>query len=510
MSDFVMPKVFVSAASADLRSAREVVVKALNQIECTPVEQSISGTEYGKIREMQERWIAPCQAVVHVVGPHYGGEPDPDSLPDGQDRRSWTQMEYDYAIEQDKKLYVIVCDESFPFDERDQPERQDKADLQQQHRQSVLASDYLWNTAKDLDELRSRIVELKLPLDELRTELVTVDTTVKKTSRKLGRWILGVAAMVLLSIGIGGYVAWQQRAARDEATQVEDVGKQFAKRFLDKLIRDKRLLVEDARKQALADLPDLTGLSAEAIQEIIDGRITQLAKDVGATPLERARAKLPLGDYDGVLDEAAKQRTDTREMEMLAGTAALAKFRTDPQPHWSEHAAAAFLRALALSDQKAQPLAWADAAVEAAFVLDDLTRFDECEALLGKALKLREANLGLDAPEVAIALNNLAQLLKDTNRLAEAEPLMRRALAIDEQSYGAEHPEVAIRLNNLAALLQATNRLAEAEPLMRRALAIDEQSYGAEHPVVADWRRPTSTTWRSCSRPRTVWRRPSR
>ena len=139
-------------------------------------------------------------------------------------------------------------------------------------------------------------------------------------------------------------------------------------------------------------------------------------------------------------------------------------------------------------------------------------------------------------------------LLKATNRLAEAEPLYRRALAIDERSYGPDHPDVAIRLNNLAELLQATNRLAEAEPLDRRALAIDERSYGPDHPDVAIdlnnlarcsrprtvWRRPsrsiaarwrspsgrtarttptslaTSTTWRSCSRPRTVWRRPSR
>ena len=46
-------------------------------------------------------------------------------------------------------------------------------------------------------------------------------------------------------------------------------------------------------------------------------------------------------------------------------------------------------------------------------------------------------------------------LLQDTNRLAEAELLMRRALAIDETSSGPEHPEVAIRLNNLAQLLQA-------------------------------------------------------
>ena len=62
---------------------------------------------------------------------------------------------------------------------------------------------------------------------------------------------------------------------------------------------------------------------------------------------------------------------------------------------------------------------------------------------------------------------------------------MRRALAIDERSYGPDHPNVAIRLNNLAELLQATNRMAEAEPLYRRALAIAERSYGPDHPDVA-------------------------
>jgi tetratricopeptide (TPR) repeat protein len=59
---------------------------------------------------------------------------------------------------------------------------------------------------------------------------------------------------------------------------------------------------------------------------------------------------------------------------------------------------------------------------------------------------------------------------------------MRRALAIDEASFGAEHPDVAIDLNNLAQLLQATNRLGEAEPLLRRAFLIFKQSLGPEHP----------------------------
>jgi tetratricopeptide (TPR) repeat protein len=118
-------------------------------------------------------------------------------------------------------------------------------------------------------------------------------------------------------------------------------------------------------------------------------------------------------------------------------------------------------------------------------LLQDTNRLAEAEPLMRRALAIDEQIFGAEHPNVAIRLNNLAQLLKDTNRLAEAEPLMRRALAIDEQSFGAEHPTVATDLNNLAQLLQDTNRLAEAEPLMRRALAIDEQSFGAEHPDVA-------------------------
>jgi len=113
--------------------------------------------------------------------------------------------------------------------------------------------------------------------------------------------------------------------------------------------------------------------------------------------------------------------------------------------------------------------------------LDAKGIYVEAERLSRRSLAIEE---GIDpnSSEVAIRLNNLAQLLKDTNRLAEAEPLMRRALKIDEDSFGQDHPNVAIRLNNLAQLLQATNRLAEAEPLMRRAVEIFEASLGPDHP----------------------------
>ncbi len=118
-------------------------------------------------------------------------------------------------------------------------------------------------------------------------------------------------------------------------------------------------------------------------------------------------------------------------------------------------------------------------------LLQATNRPGEAEPLFRRALAINEKSLRPEHPDVATALNNLAQLLQATNRPGDAEPLMRRALAIDEKSCGPEHPKVATDLNNLAALLQATNRLEEAESLLRRALAILENSLGAEHPNVA-------------------------
>ena len=85
---------------------------------------------------------------------------------------------------------------------------------------------------------------------------------------------------------------------------------------------------------------------------------------------------------------------------------------------------------------------------------------------------------------------------------------MRRTVTIAEQSFGTEHPNVAIGLNNLAQLLNATNRLAEAEPLMRRALAIDELwSDGDTQPFCGPDREPPPFGVTGCTPIR--WRHPA-
>ncbi len=112
-------------------------------------------------------------------------------------------------------------------------------------------------------------------------------------------------------------------------------------------------------------------------------------------------------------------------------------------------------------------------------------RYSESELLKRRSLAIGESSLKANDPELAIRLNNLAELLRGTNRHAEAEPLYQRALTIDETNYGPDHPNVARDLNNFGVLMQDTNRLIEAESLMRRALAILEKSLGANHISVA-------------------------
>ena len=439
-------RIFISAVSDELGHCRREVARVLRRKGLEVREQEHFSQGPATLIERLSDYIQQCEAVVLLVGEQCGAFPsdthaaalgnipifDQYRAATGQSRASYTQWEFMLAKYHRRKTYVFLTDTGFRPDESD-TEAADLHACQQAYRA------WIKNIGEHRDALTfaAKLIEdvLVLPLSEAQT--------------------------------------------------VESVQTQIAERFLDQLLANKEISAEEARRRALAELPEVVGLPAAAIQQLIDKKIAPRMQDAALSPLERAKAALSAGDYDAVFAETGKQRTESRELAILEGTAALARFRGDPQPAWNEKVLAAFRRALALSDAGAQPLEWAQVAVWVAFVLTDIAQYREAEPLLRQAMKLREEMLGQDDPAVAEALNNLALLLQATNRLKEAEPLMRRALEIDEKRYGPEHPKVAIRLNNLALLLQTTNRLQEAEPLMRRAVKLREEKVGADDPAVA-------------------------
>ncbi len=75
---------------------------------------------------------------------------------------------------------------------------------------------------------------------------------------------------------------------------------------------------------------------------------------------------------------------------------------------------------------------------------------------------------------MARTLTSLAILYRDQGKYEKAEPLFRRAIEINEKKQRLEHPDLAITLENDAQLLNKY-REAEATALEERVQAIRAQ-----------------------------------
>lgn len=108
-------------------------------------------------------------------------------------------------------------------------------------------------------------------------------------------------------------------------------------------------------------------------------------------------------------------------------------------------------------------------------ILKNNGKHEQARLLLEQALATRERVYKGDHPDIALSLNNLAQLYVAQSKYAQAEPLLKRSLAMFEKTCGPEHGDVAAGLNSLAALHYLQGQLDQAEPLFRRALALREK-----------------------------------
>jgi tetratricopeptide (TPR) repeat protein len=97
--------------------------------------------------------------------------------------------------------------------------------------------------------------------------------------------------------------------------------------------------------------------------------------------------------------------------------------------------------------------------------------------------RFSEGQLGVDHPDVATSLNNLAALYHSQGRYEAAEPLYQQALSLRREILGDRHPSVANSLSNLAALYYNTQRYSEALLSIQLAIQIYEQTLGTDHPT---------------------------
>ncbi len=218
----------------------------------------------------------------------------------------------------------------------------------------------------------------------------------------------------------------------------------------------------------------------DAISEIL--KYSLLSRDANARTLEIHR----------LVQQAIKQAMTDEEQRSWAERAVLALNEVFPDPtdfrNWPicERFLPQVLTCADLIDKydlEARPAGLLSS--RAGFYLNQRARYADAELFHQRSLAIDQAALGPEDPNVAIDLNNLAELYHNRGEYDKAEPLYQRSLAIKEKVRGSEDRSVALSLNNLALLYANRGEYDKAEPSYQRSLAIAENAYGPAHPSVA-------------------------
>jgi tetratricopeptide (TPR) repeat protein len=127
-----------------------------------------------------------------------------------------------------------------------------------------------------------------------------------------------------------------------------------------------------------------------------------------------------------------------------------------------------------------------------------LRQYAAAEALLRRALVIRERGAGSEPVELAGTLDNLALLLAVQSKYKESVPCFGRALEIQVKALGPDHPKVAKTITDMACVWHVLAvragsyrkgdkaKIKSLVQFIERALKIREKSLGPDHVSVAE------------------------
>lgn len=141
------PRVFISAVSSELRTARDHVAKTLEGVGIQAIWQDIFGAPGGDLREVLKRKIDGCNGLIQLVGRCYGYEPPSFDHPLYPE--SYTQFEARHAIAQKRTVWFLILESTFPR-EIAEAEDEDKRALQQAWRVRVRRCGHVYYTVSDV------------------------------------------------------------------------------------------------------------------------------------------------------------------------------------------------------------------------------------------------------------------------------------------------------------------------------------------------------------------------
>ena len=514
------PRIFISAVTRELASARQRVANILTRKGYEPVWQDIFGTEPGDLRDMLREKINSCAGLIQITGDACGFEPaDPDST---FGRCSYTQFEFLYALQKKKKTWLLLAGpdvlRDHPLTDLDLPPgphpdsaayQQERRELQRLYKERPEFQQHLRHTAESDLALDLATERLDDELTALRAEWQqwqqkVTHTLTESTRRQRTGLRLAVAGLTASGFVLGG-IWWLRRDHERLATGVTDkldhVSEQIAERkdSLDDLIKrldeiklERAAAGKNFRDLTKADLERLLAEKAAITVQELRRRIT--AGEQSADPLERARALLLQGDFDAALKE-------TSELEKTRTADLVAVLTVKSQAHDGKFqyndALAARQKIAVLTDKEKDPAAWATAQHMVAYSLNDLGKAREVEPILRDVIVVRERVLGSEDANTLVSRNNLAIALGEQGKFAESEAQHRSVIAIQSRTLSPEHPDTLQSRNNLATALHDLGKYSEAEAEHRAVLAISERVLGHEHPTTLASRSNLANTLRA-------------
>ncbi len=475
------PRIFISAVSKELKSARQLVSHTLQFMGYEPVWQDIFGTEQGDLRAMLREKIDGCSGVFQLVGKYYGAEPP---TPDEQfGRSSYTQYEALYAKQRGKKVWYIFLDDFSPDSTITEPE--ELTAIQTIYRNRLQSESHLYHAVTTREALEASVLKLRDDLSHLR--------------RGVKQWAAAVAVLLVVLVGA---VIWlttgQGQTNKNLAEMKEEMAKlrqgvsQFAE--VQARVRQERPL-QNAAKGEQSEVQQHTyeelakGLGLDPA--VLEKKLPQLAQELktasNTSTYERANASYVAANYSEAerlalkaADEAQQptppKTTDAIKAYELAGNSAIARVEyADAIEHFRSGAQ--------LIDRANDHLGWARQQQNIAFVLIEQGSYVKAEETYRAALdEYARAHRGEEDKDVLALRNGLAIALRFQGKYAEAEAEDRRVIAIEEKVLGPENRETLMSRMHLGTTLVYQGKYAEAEREYRAVAKLEAKVFGPEHP----------------------------
>jgi tetratricopeptide (TPR) repeat protein len=477
-----LPLIFISAVSRELRSGRQLAANTLSFLGYQPIWQDIFGTETGDLRGMLRQQIDQCKGVLQIVGNCYGAEP-PE--PDPQfGRVSYTQYEALYARQRGKKVWYLFIDETFPVDPCEAEPEELRA-LQAAYRKRLQSDAHLFHPLTSREGLEASVLKLRDDLVRLR--------------RGVKRWAAGVAIMLVLSVGLGVFILYNQRETTkrvvEAQTAVVTMSQEMTK-LREGVLKYPRIEAEvrqadtsdnpaAVQKKVYDALSKEVGVDAKVLQEKLPDVAVTLQRAPDSTTYEKANAAYVANDFweaerlalQAVDELESGSPTKTNEIVQAYQLAGLSSQKRVQFKSAMEH----FRGAEKLTNRQTNPSQWADIQHGIGDLLIEQGLYREAEETLRGAAEARESALGAEHADTLRSRTRLAYAQYRQGKYNEAIAGFRSIIALEERLFGPMHPDTLVARNGLAIALDNGGKPAEAEAEHRRILAIREQVLGAEH-----------------------------